>query len=234
MLQKLNDHSADIFTDHELLEIALFYSIPRRNTNETAHALLERFGSLEGVINADPQRLMSVEGIGNKTASFFTLLSEIYSRCSFPSKKGNFCYLSLSSVTEFLKQKLAGESEECFCAMLFDNSMRLLNFVRLSEGSASTTPADVTKIARTAVLENAASVIIAHNHPDTGAVPSPADRYVTGLAETALSAVSVNLIEHIIVCEDSAIPIMISDFCRAPSAFSQKTDDSFYKKFYGS
>ena len=234
MLEKLNKHGAEIFTDHEILEIALYFSIPRRNTNEIAHTLLARFDSLNGVLNADPLRLKAVEGVGDKTATYLSLLSELLRRCDAPHEDHGICYSSLSSVSNFLKLKLQGENNEQFCAMLLDNSMRLLSFVRLSDGSVSAAPADATKLARLAVLENASSVIIAHNHPNTGAAPSSADRYITGLVETALSAVSVNLIEHIIVGEDSLVPIMISDFCRAPSAFSQKIDDGFYKKFYGS
>ena len=79
LIQKLLDKK-EVLSDHELLEILLFFAIPRKNVNEEAHRLIDDFGSLKNVLNVDADTLESVEGIGEKSAVFLSLIGEIYRR----------------------------------------------------------------------------------------------------------------------------------------------------------
>ena len=75
--RKFAEHGLDPFADHEVLELLLFYVIARRDTNFTAHRLLEQFGNLEGVFSASPEGLRQVDGIGEQTALFLHLMGEL-------------------------------------------------------------------------------------------------------------------------------------------------------------
>ena len=233
MKDKQAEFGSRVFSDHELLEMLLFFSIPQRNTNDIAHELVERFGSPKKAIEADACQLMQTKGVKANTVCLFGLISEIYRRGRQVLPNGRAQYSTLSSVGEFLTHYFSGLQEERFCAMLLDGSMRLIKFCLLASGSVNSASVDVKSLARTALLENATNVIIAHNHPSGNALPSNTDRELTSRVETALSAIGINLIEHIIVGEVGYTPTMqmrISSL-RSPLSTSD-LDGGFLRKFY--
>ena len=233
MKSKRADFGSRIFTDNELLEMLLFYSIPQRNTNDIAHELLNRFGTPRQVIEADPQQLMQIKGVKGNTVCLLDLISEIYRRDRRHTPEYRQRYDTLSSVGEFFTQYFAGLNEERFCAMLLDGSMRLIKFCDLTSGSVNSATVDVKALTRLAVIENATNVIISHNHPSGNAIPSNADRELTSRIDAALSANGITLIEHIIVGEVGYTPTMqmrISSL-RSPLSTSD-LDGGFIKKFY--
>ena len=233
MKNKYTEFGARIFSDHELMEMLLFYSIPQRNTNDMAHELVDKFGSPRKAIEADRQRLTQIKGVKDNTALLFSLISEIYRRNKVIIPSCKTVYDTLSSVGEFLTQYFSGLKEERFCVMLLDSSMRLIKFSEISSGSANSVAIDPRTIARLALAENATNAIISHNHPSSVAIPSSSDREITARIEAALSAIGVTLIEHIIVGEVGYSPTMQMRLSSARSPFAHSDlDDGFLRRFY--
>lgn len=217
------------FSDHELLEMLLYYVIPRSDTNELAHRLLNEFGTLREVINADPARVEAVVGAGRATSTFLSLLFTIKKRTDtqkYTSSK--FLADSATKVGNYFVDYFRDTKTEEFCAMLLDNSLRLIKFLPLSSGSANGAATDVPALAKQALRCNATHVILAHNHPSGVAVPSSHDRELTLEAEKALLSVGINLLEHIIVNDTGFKPTM---YVRALGNKSSETS-SLQRKFY--
>lgn len=234
MYEKLTSFGPDVFSDHELLEILLFFSIPRANTNDTAHKLIERFGSLNGVFLAEIEQLMKVEGVGKHSAINISLVGALMSRLKrkpLPTKKK---FNDLSEVGEMLANYYQGAQSERFCALYFDASMRLIEMSVIAEGTVGKVSVTPSKIAREAVLKGASGVIVSHNHPLGAASLSGSDRNTTHIIEASLAAVDVPLIEHIVVGEMGYAPTMMYKVGAVRSSlFSHVYGDAFYRKFYG-
>ncbi len=219
------------FTDHELLELLLFFIIPRVNTNELAHRLINEFGSLEALFKASPEIIERVEGAGKSTSLFFRLHSTIMKRIGMEKYQNKrFVANSLSGVGNFLCDYYRDTKCEEFCVMLLDNSLGLIEFSPMSIGSVNSASVDVRKVARYALLKDASYVILSHNHPAGTLNQSSNDRVVTIQVEAALHAVGISLMEHIIVNDGGYAPTM---HLRMTSATPFK-DSSRLKEFYNS
>ena len=196
------------FEDHQLLEMLLFYSIPRRDTNELAHKLIRECGSLKEVLYAPPEKITAIDGIGIETATQLVLLREIYRRVRKNKYGTREEFDTLTKVGELALSYFDGDKNERVSAMLFDNKMHLLDIVELSRGGANSAPFDKRELARVALLHNATRVILAHNHPSGDTLPSTHDRMANQGAESALEAVGITLIEHLIVSDVGYTPMM--------------------------
>ena len=233
MKQKYLRLGADAFSDHELLEMLLFNSIPRSDTNETAHKLIERFGSLEGVFNSEKELLLSVDGIGESSAMLISLVDDIYKRIAKKPVSKKKKYKTLSNVGELLSSLYLGARKEYFSALFFTSSMELIDVAIISDGSDTEAAVTPSRIAREAVLKNAAGVIIAHNHLSECTLLSSADRRITNMVEATLSAIGVPLIEHIVVTPAGYAPSMhLRKGAAVRTASSEPFGDDFFASFY--
>ena len=115
-------NSPDSFEDHELLELILFYSIPRKNTNETAHRLIERFGSVRGILDASIDSLVEVDDIGMNTALYIKAIAKLVSKYSISDQKSDGILKSPAALSTFLKSLFIGTQNEISYILLFDNS----------------------------------------------------------------------------------------------------------------
>ena len=218
------------FEDHELLEMLLFYVIPRSNTNELAHELLNEFGSLKNVLNADPSIIQRVTGAGSATATFLALLFTIRKKIEMEKyTKSKFKADTLTNVGNYLVDYYQGKANEEVCAMLLDSSMRLIEFATISSGSANSAAIDIRSFVQKAVECRAYNVILAHNHPSDDLSPSAADRQLTLELDAALRTINIDLVEHIIVGSVSYAPTM---YMRLTSQSKAYSNNNKYKKFY--
>lgn len=229
MFNRIQEYGVRCLEDHELLEVLLFYALPRVNTNEIAHDLLDEIGSLENFGKADESLFSSVKGLGTRSLTFFTLLRELFRRCNSPSNTPTYRFNSMSKVGEYLKEKLSQQTSENFCALFLGNQLQLLRFVTFSGGGIKSTPIDPCAIARRAAKENASCVILAHNHPGGYTNPSEADIAITEQIRKCLRAIGVDLVEHVIVTDYGYAPMLREK----PLEKDSSLDESFYKKFYG-
>jgi DNA repair protein RadC len=205
--------------DHRLLELLLFYSIPREDTNELAHRLLNEFHSLSGVIKATPKQLEKVTGVGSKTA---VMLSGIGELCIRVLREGNIKktpYLHDSEILDLIKSHYINESKERFLLLCFDSGMRLKLVEFISEGDSIKVDFDIKKFVSKVLDCDASLVVLAHNHPDGNAFPSGADFDATANISVMLRKINVVLMDHIIIGENSHFSM------RNDSAFSNFFDN---------
>lgn len=191
----------DSFEPHQILELLLFYSIPRKDTNELAHALLKRYGSLSAVFEADPADLMSVPGIGKNSAVLLTLIPSL-ARIYFKDKWGKKPRLNnTAKAGEYLVALFSGRQYEAFYVVCLDAQNRVNHPCMVHEGTIDQAPVYPRLIVEAALRHQAHSVILAHNHPGGSLEPSQADLNVTRKIVTALEAISIRVLDHIIVAD---------------------------------
>lgn len=185
--------------DHRLLELILFYSIPQGDTNGTAHLLLDEFGSLRNVFNADIDSLKRVKGVGESTAVMLNAMGEANRRIQRGEVDKRRIYKTHEDYCQLSVSHLAGATKEIAVAFYFDASDRLKKVVELSSGDETAVQIDVKKVIQNAVLNDATGVVLAHNHPGRSGEPSLSDIDATRSISVMLRKIGVKLYDHIIL-----------------------------------
>lgn len=200
------------FAPHELLEMLLYHSNTRGDTNETAHALIEAFGSIEGVLDADPTRLETVFGVGEGCALFLSLVGEIAKRYTMEKISADSARPTALDTPErlaaFLLPRFIGATKELAYALLLDNSLRPLDCFPVGDGTVSGVSVSVRAVAERAYTKHAAAVVLAHNHPSGLALPSQDDLALTHRLKEALDLLEIPLLEHFIFSDKSYTPLL--------------------------
>ena len=221
------------FAPHELLECYLYGSIKQKDTNELGHELIEQFGSIRGVLEATPEDLMSLKGIGEETAFSIKLCHEMLRRYAQDPFAGQTEFRTIKTVGEYLCRQYIGLNRECVYLMLLNNRLHLLECTCVATGTVNSTTLPARRILELALGKNAAFAIIAHNHPHGIAAPSPNDLEVTDKLVEFFDTVDVVLLEHLIVAGNTIWPILQrhNQFGKLSTQFEQKTKmklDQFY------
>ena len=180
--KKFIKYGADSLETHELLELLLYYGIPRKDTNELAHTLIKIFGSLPQVFDAPMSSLLKVTGVGESTASLIRLVSK----------------LSRVYAEQNYRLNSKGPTNMVFCDVI-------------SQGSFGSTGFHIRDIIELALKFNATRAIIAHNHPSGIALPSREDVETTIELKNALKLIEVKLVDHIIVADNDYVSIADSE-----------------------
>ncbi len=204
----------DGFEDHNVLELLLFYSIPRMDTNEIAHNLLEEFGSLSAVFDAPAEALCTVKGVSTHTATLIKIMPQLFSRYDIDKTRSMQVLNSVEDVGKYLMPRFRGKKNEEFYAILLDGRNRVLKCHKVFEGSVNATQISLKKLIAAVVNTHATGVIIAHNHPGSIALPSDMDVYSTGVIFETLKALNIKLIDHVVFAEDDFVSFSDSNFIR--------------------
>lgn len=183
--------------DHELLEVLLFGAIPRKNTNETAHLLLSRFGSIQNVLEAEQLALESVEGIGRSTAGYLILIGQLIKRISEQKVKPALVK-NLADVKEYLIEKFLNETEEKFYLLMLNSKYKVLSTVEFTDKMSDQVSASMSDVGKMIAIFKPAFVIIAHNHTSGVAKPSELDDIATKKVNLACLLHGASLIDHVI------------------------------------
>ena len=197
---------ADNLETHELIEMLLYYCIPRRDTNEIAHEMLNHFGSLDRLLSAKIEELEQFDYVSHSGAILIKLIGEIERRRML-EMSSTYRYDSLDKVGEFLISLFRGHTEERLYLLAFDSGMKLINCSLISEGTINAVNVCANKIVELAVSLNASNIIIAHNHPGGVAVPSQNDISLTHSIESLTGLLHVRLLCHMIVAGDRYSPV---------------------------
>lgn len=198
------------FDEHQVLELMLFYCIPRQDTNPIAHALMEHFGSLSQVMTAPIAELQKVSGMGESAATFISLLNA-FCRYYFSARgKDPIILDSAEKCSAYLIPLFHGHRNEMVHLLCLDAKGKLLCHKELGEGSINSAAVPIRRIVEIALGINATSVILAHNHPSGLALPSPEDELTTRQLSVALSAVDITLIDHFIIADGDSISMRLS------------------------
>lgn len=191
------------FEPHNVLELLLFYSQPQKDTNETAHLLIERFGSLKGVFDAPFEKLIEVPGIKEHSATLIKLIPALAQRYIEESNDISGEILSsISKIGEYFKAKYIGVTSETVYLLLLDNKFKLISCVKMHEGSVNSAAITPRKLVETAMEKKASMAVLAHNHPSGLPIPSPDDLITTNLIRNAFDTVGITLLAHILVAGD--------------------------------
>lgn len=206
MLNSFIERGSSSFEDYQLLEMLLFYVIPRRDVKPIAKNLLADFGCLENVLSTPPDQLVNIQGVGKKTAAYLNLIYDVVKRLRDDKCKNFKVIEKLDDAVDYFMEMFQYEYKgERFAVMMLDNSNKIINCRFLSEGSVNSTEISIRKLVELVISFNAVSVIIAHNHPNGIAYPSNEDINFTLKLRDMLSNLGVYLADHIILNEKEAL-----------------------------
>ena len=198
------------FSDVETLELLLSYAIPRKDVNPIAHGLLEEFSELHRVLEAPISQLVKVPGVGERTAVLIHMVAELWAK-SESSRYGRSVFLrSTKEIGGYLSPKALGLREERAWLLCLDAKCKLIECRELCRGSVNSVNLPFRKLVEAALLVNASSVVLAHNHTTGTMIPSLEDVEYTRDASRALAMVDVILHDHMILCDGSYLSMRSS------------------------
>ena len=213
--QRFMQDGLDNFDEINVLELMLFYSIPRADTNDLAHRLLEQFGSLANVLDASVEELAKVKGIGENAAVLLHLFSAVSRYYQVQRADMGQPMTGVEAFSAVLLPKFIGRRNEMVYLLCLDAKYKMICCRLIGEGNVNSASISARKIVEVALAVNATSVVLAHNHPSGLAIPSAADVNTTLHIGRALQAVDVDLLDHIVVADDEAVSMVQSGLFRS-------------------
>lgn len=196
----IKEGNLDSFQYHQIIELLLFYAVPRRDTNEIAHKLLNEYGSFHNLLNAKPEDIMKRCKVSEQTAVLLSLIPHISRRYLNSKWDKNVCIKSINTAAEYFYSLLAGQPYESFYMLCLDGNKILNKAVKISEGSIDQSHIYIDKVVDAALLHKSSFVIVGHNHPSGTLKPSNADLNATNIIYNALKTINVVLLDHVIIC----------------------------------
>lgn len=200
----------DHFDEVHVLELLLFYTMSRRDTNPLAHRLLEHFGSLSAVLEASAEELEQVEGVGEHISTFLTLITQTGRYYQIQQTGPGKILRTIDECGLFLLPYFYGLDVENVFMLCLDAKCKVLCCKKVGEGSVNSANVPVRRIVEMALNSKATTVVLAHNHPSGVAIPSGDDILTTKRVAEALATVDIILADHIVVCKDDFVSIVQS------------------------
>jgi DNA repair protein RadC len=185
--------------DYELLELLLTFAIPRRDTKLLAQKLLERFGTLSRVFEAEPAALEAVDGIGPQAATLLSLIRPLAARFLKGAPTVKNLLRSTRKAAVYFQAKLKGLPEEEVHVAFVNARNAVTATVRLKQGPADQADVYVRQVIERALAHKASGFILAHNHPSGDPTPSPQDRELTQAVKAAAALVGIRFLDHLII-----------------------------------
>ena len=192
-------HGADALPDYELLELALFRAIPRRDVKPLAKALIRRFGSFAEVLSAEPARLAEVEGVSAGVVADLKLMEAAGRRLARGAIAQRELLSSWSALIEYLRATMAFATREEFRVLFLDKRNHLIADEIQGRGTVDHTPVYPREVARRSLELSATAIILAHNHPSGDPAPSAADVTMTREVMAVLSPLKIVVHDHVIL-----------------------------------
>ena len=187
---------------HEFLELLLFQSIPRRDTNKIAHELDKKFdGSLVNILEASDNKLKQIKGISDQTILDFRIYSDIVRRCNIEIATRPTEETDIKNHENHLIAHYTGKRYEEVVLLTLNNRMELISKEVIYVGSVHSAKVDVHKMVQIALDDNAPNVIVAHNHPNGRSYPSPKDMETTRRFDRIFTEIGINFVEHYVVSD---------------------------------
>ena len=201
------EHGLDSFNELNALELLLCYAIPRRDTNEIAHRLLDAFGSLSGVFQASLQELTSVPGIGENAATLILMVPQIVKKAHVSKAKETKIIRNSTDAGNYLLPYFLDEPDEIVMMLCLDNKRAVICCREMGRGVVNCVDANIRRMVETALKVKTTTVIVAHNHPNGVALPSREDDNFTRTLYRSLGLLGITLEDHIIVANDEFVSL---------------------------
>lgn len=196
--------------DYEILELLLFYVIPRKDTKAIAKELIEKFKTLANVLKADTLELKTIDGLGDVAITFLKMMGALPEKIYKDELKNQKLIKDdKNKITDkevllsFLRNKIGYEDVEKFYVIYLSSSNEVIAFEESSSGTLDRSSIYPREIYKRVIMENAKSIIIAHNHPSGNTCPSKCDIDITNEIAKGLKNFGALLLEHIIITRDS-------------------------------
>ena len=200
------------FSDVRALELLLFYALPQGDVNPLAHALLDAFGSLAGVLDADPAELKRIPGIGDHAAILLKLVPAVSAKYLASRTSDSFILRRSRDLWDLFSPYFFGARNEMTYLACFDGKLKLLGVRKISEGGPNATDIGIRQIAAAALSFNASAVVLAHNHPSGVAAPSDDDVSTTLYLRKYLQGINVHVYDHVILADDDMVSMRDSGY----------------------
>lgn len=193
------------FEPHQVLEMLLFFGIPRKDTNVLAHQLIERFGTFSQVMDAPYEELLKVKGMTANAAVLLSFCSQLLQAYTKDKYAAGVLLRTTEETGKFLLPYFLNKKNEAVALICLDNRCKLLNCSVISEGSVNATEINIRLILQHALMYNATAVVLAHNHPSGHALPSKEDVHTTIAVCKSLVVADIRLLDHIIIADNDFV-----------------------------
>ncbi len=198
MRERFYKEGIDNFEPHEALEMLLYFTIPRKDTNALAHSLIEHFGSFHGVLEANREDLLKF-GLTPTTTAHLNMMPGFLNYYMQSHASGTPHFPDCTAIGNYAVNKLGERTNEVFGVLCLNIHRKFINFEIITEGAVSSATVNARKVAECALRNNAAKVVIMHNHPGGSLSPSKDDCDLTEHLFAVLHSIDVGLVDHIIV-----------------------------------
>lgn len=207
---RFRNEGLDSFDEVHALELLLYYAIPRIDTKPLARKLLDEFGSLPLVLEATDEELRAVDGVGENVATFLALITAAGRYYRKQKAEQQLCLDSVPKYGQYLVNLFYGKRDEHVYLLCLDSKYKVLCCRELGEGDANCVNVPLRKAVEIALRTNATIVILAHNHPSGLAIPSAEDIDTTERLASALGAMDIILMDHVVVADEDYISMVQS------------------------
>lgn len=197
--EKLLHYGPDHLSDAELLAILLKTGTKGKNAVDLARELLQNYQNLQGIFSLSLENIVKHKGIGLAKGIMLQAAIALAQRYLAEEIKHKNLMQDTAKVHQFLIAKLAHLQHEVFACLFLDNAFYLINYKQIFNGTIDHIHIHPREVLKEALVQNAASVIFAHNHPAGAPIPSEADKHVTSELKTLMDMVGVRVIDHIVV-----------------------------------
>ena len=203
--QRFLDAGPGALADYEMLELLLFQAVPRRDTKPIAKALIEQFGSYQGVLRADVAALVDIKGMGEAGAVMFGAVADAAERLAREEVMNKPVLSSWDRLLDYLRIGMAFEKTERFRILFLDVKNNLISDEEQQRGTINHTPVYPREVVKRALELGASAISLVHNHPSGNPTPSEADIQMTKSIRDAAKGVNIALHDHIIVAQSGTV-----------------------------
>lgn len=214
--QSYLQNGLDQMNDVNVLELLLFYAVPRQDTNGIAHRLLGQFHTLHGVFDAAVEDLMALGGLTENAAVLVKLVTDVARKSQISRTQMEDILHTSEDCGDYLMPRFAGATEEKVLALALDGKCKVLGCTELSRGTVNSASFSIRSVVEFALRTRATSVVLAHNHTSGIAVPSREDIHTTRAVAEALALVGVALADHIVVADEDYVSMLDSGYIKRP------------------
>ncbi|MDY0188080.1 MAG: DNA repair protein RadC [Syntrophus sp. (in: bacteria)] len=190
------------FHDYEAVELLLSYAIPRKDLKIPAKDLLERLGSLRGIMDADERELTQTRGISHHAAGLIKLVKEIGTLYLQERVKEKPQITCTNELLDFCKTALGGLKDENFCVVYLDTQNRVIAFETLQKGIVNQAVVYPRQVLERSLFHKSSAIILVHNHPSGYVKPSEADIRLTKTISDTAKLLDILVHDHLIIGEN--------------------------------
>jgi DNA repair protein RadC len=203
--EKLLHFGAETLSDAELLGIVLHTGVKGKNAVELAREALASYGSVRSLMSASKSQLTSTLGFGNAKYATLTACFELTRRSLAENLLKPYCFNQADAASNYLLAQMRDKPYEVFSMLLLDSQHQLIAFRKMYKGTINTAAVYPRELVKQVLEDNAAAVILAHNHPSGVAEPSQADIQITERIKRAMELIDVKVLDHFVIGDGTAV-----------------------------